>query len=75
MLNKAYFIDNTISTYGLNDSNLSKFGSLHTIRAGEGYLARHITFIDTIKHEDTITVHKDLLENALFITEILEPHK
>ena len=68
-------VDNTISTYGINDSNLNKLSGIYTIRAGEGYLARHITFIDTKRHEDTITVHKDLLENHMFITEILEPHK
>ena len=64
-----------MSTYGINDSNLSKFSGIHTIRVGEGYLARHITFIDTKRHEDTITIHKDLLEDPIFITEILEPHK
>ena len=49
---------------------------MNTIKNGEGYLGRQITFLDTKTNEDTITVHEEILENAeMFITNVIEVSK
>ena len=50
---------------------LSNFGDINTISQPFGYISRYLTYIDTNTPDDTLTVQKEIVENADGFFEIL----
>lgn len=60
----------SISSYGD-----SKYHSINAVSSPIGYISRHMTFIDTIVSEDTVTLHEDILSNTDVFFDMLEQNK
>jgi hypothetical protein len=67
------FINNHRLEYG--SSSISAYHSINTTSTPTGYISRHITFIDTISSEDTLTLHEEILSNSEVFFDMLEQNK
>jgi hypothetical protein len=53
----------------------AKYHSINSASSPTGYISRHMTFVDTITSEDTVTLHEDILSNTDVFFDMLEQNK